>query len=941
MLDQVCLSKLPAEENHDNSNGKIRQGSELLEIRTVIIQSFNKYDIGKKGLSDEDFMNFVNQTRKSLYLSNVDEDMKREFLEILDPEKGNRITEERLYSNFARVIKLIGKPGKHTEKLIKKIFGDFDQKKVGFLTIGDLRIVFGLICDMMQVNRQQEWELDYQLNLIDDDGNKTIDPEEFIDNYLFIAQHLMKNERLKDTNPRNLFAELVKCSSAHYEEYFIDGLLEKFNSIKKKVITCGNDESEVDHDDVFKKNRKTAVEILPITKLIEKTVVQRNQKALCENCKKDLKRKSMALEDIKPMPQRKLNKRNSMIEMGAIISKPLIALQDIKASFGMQNPDRKKAEFNKKDCVEDESLLKILEEKIEQIFVAPYMKVNSGQLKSVASINNIMANRSIANLYKIEEESDHIRENAKDGYEDGIDIETEEKTFQRMKKRAKILKLLNNGVSEVTKPSPTNNHLRVDNLSNSMPLFSMSYFPNTAAKAPVASRNYSIFEQLAFFREIRNDPGEISILFDELELTDTSTIFSQIELLQDCFSKSLDNMYKFTEQSISYVIERLQTEGDTKKAQEWQSKLNTKIQYRSNTSLTNQNLPPQTTSFVIPSYGRRAKLDFEVDAKPSLLDDIDNYESISPEKSNQHDNIVPMKNKLIKGGKNSSQNIQFDKGNNSPTIPFQICNLVAPPLKKNLLQKSQSSRNVQFPFAKSNYLLKEDNIDYNQQNEVNDQTNQIIFPMNNKTSCKNSKTKNIVTPFKLYELERDKKNYKNLQKLQKREISANFLQENQTPKNVKRQDDILIDTIKKYNTGQLQDIIQDKKGESATNMFSVSMITLPNYKGGKLAKNTAKEKNNIKKRGNSSDGQHEPLPVIHPILNTGKMIKKDSSENPRKVFMVKKNGSLQNGFENNTPKVNHNHLLVEDGHDVKKVGNSIFSNVNNGSMSVDVKKRRL
>ena len=82
-----------------------------------------------------------------------------------------------------QVISIIGKLGKKTERLIKKTFDDIDSKKVGFLTKVDLNMLFGMICDMLHVQRLEEWELEYLLNLLDDDGNRTIDLQEFIDNY--------------------------------------------------------------------------------------------------------------------------------------------------------------------------------------------------------------------------------------------------------------------------------------------------------------------------------------------------------------------------------------------------------------------------------------------------------------------------------------------------------------------------------------------------------------------------------------------------------------------------------------------------------------------------------------------------------------------------------------------------------------------------------------
>lgn len=132
------------------------------EIREALMDSFDNSVANLNGsLSYDDFKTFVNQTRKSLYLSDADDDLMNLIYKKLDKVKSNRITRESLSENFQKIMRLIARPGKSTSKLIKKIFTDFDQKKKGYLTIDQLRIIFSLICDMMHVQRLEEWELEY------------------------------------------------------------------------------------------------------------------------------------------------------------------------------------------------------------------------------------------------------------------------------------------------------------------------------------------------------------------------------------------------------------------------------------------------------------------------------------------------------------------------------------------------------------------------------------------------------------------------------------------------------------------------------------------------------------------------------------------------------------------------------------------------------------
>lgn len=152
---------------------------------------------------------------------------------------------------------------------------------------------------MLHVERLSEWELDYLLNLLDDDGNRRIDKEEFTSNYLFITEQLMRNKPLEKVLPPNLFAEIIKCSEVKNESYFIESLLMDYNELKQKKNALKKTEEEDQtekNDDPLDGNVKLTKEIIPLTSLIAKEVIQINQKNLCDNCRKMEKRKSMLLD---------------------------------------------------------------------------------------------------------------------------------------------------------------------------------------------------------------------------------------------------------------------------------------------------------------------------------------------------------------------------------------------------------------------------------------------------------------------------------------------------------------------------------------------------------------------------------------------------------------------------------------------------------------------
>lgn len=133
-----------------DENGKTKPiCSSILAIRTTIMNSFQIFlnqpiyvNIGY--LSQAQFMVFINQARRSLYLSEADPKIQEHIFKMIDPSDTDKITYERLFNNFERIVHHINRPGKFTEKLINRLFLDFDGKRKGFLEIADLRCVFGL-----------------------------------------------------------------------------------------------------------------------------------------------------------------------------------------------------------------------------------------------------------------------------------------------------------------------------------------------------------------------------------------------------------------------------------------------------------------------------------------------------------------------------------------------------------------------------------------------------------------------------------------------------------------------------------------------------------------------------------------------------------------------------------------------------------------------------
>ena len=341
----------------DNNN--VSKGTTFLQIRSALMESFTKFDSSQTGyLTYEMFINFVNQTRKSLYLGIADAKITNNMIKILDPVNNKKVTKERLFASMDMIIDLLGQPGKYTKKLITKTFKDFDITKKGHLNRPDMRLLLDMICDIIHVQRLEEWELDRLLNLLDDDGNKEINLQEFISNYLFIADHLMANKKF-NMKSENLLEEMAKCTQEKSEPSFINNLLENFNQLRMKRIQrekLANHDSEklnsekLNVDDIDVNNtRKSASDMIPLTSLIDKRTFGKNNKDenLCDKCKTYTKTTSFRLDGVQQLASK--IKRNSMKEglCGSISSK-------LKDKFG--------------------GVMR-LEKKIDEILVEPYKNV--------------------------------------------------------------------------------------------------------------------------------------------------------------------------------------------------------------------------------------------------------------------------------------------------------------------------------------------------------------------------------------------------------------------------------------------------------------------------------------------------------------------------------------------------------------------------------------
>lgn len=82
---------------------------------------------------------------------------------------------------------------KKTKIKIKTAFEDFDIDCKGELTVNELKLLCHLECDRLGVVRSDDWQVEYLLSIIDDDGNGNIDLKEFYHHYREINEIQVQN----------------------------------------------------------------------------------------------------------------------------------------------------------------------------------------------------------------------------------------------------------------------------------------------------------------------------------------------------------------------------------------------------------------------------------------------------------------------------------------------------------------------------------------------------------------------------------------------------------------------------------------------------------------------------------------------------------------------------------------------------------------------------
>lgn len=179
-----------------------RELEKYAKLKTQITLAFNAYDADSKGyLDSRELRSFLDDVRSSLLLHKTDDRIFKRIWKILDDNGDGMIQHEELLENMQKILPIQSECGEEMENIISKAFNDFDIDSSGFLEKPEMRLQLNLSADRIGVERCEDWQVDYIISLIDDDGNGMIDLEEFMSNYRLINQELLKKS--ESSNPGN------------------------------------------------------------------------------------------------------------------------------------------------------------------------------------------------------------------------------------------------------------------------------------------------------------------------------------------------------------------------------------------------------------------------------------------------------------------------------------------------------------------------------------------------------------------------------------------------------------------------------------------------------------------------------------------------------------------------------------------------------------------
>lgn len=161
------------------------------------------------------------------------------------------------------------------EWIIKKAFTDFDIDGSGYLERGELRLLFNLTSDRLGVERPDDWQVDYIISLIDNDGNSKVCVEEMVENYRVVAQELFKNKKVRRNRSKDFFNEVANPDLLREKDPVIVNLGNMAKEFIKNTKEQISPEASIGGGDVGEKldkagkfARDTAKKLIPLSNML-------------------------------------------------------------------------------------------------------------------------------------------------------------------------------------------------------------------------------------------------------------------------------------------------------------------------------------------------------------------------------------------------------------------------------------------------------------------------------------------------------------------------------------------------------------------------------------------------------------------------------------------------------------------------------------------------
>ena len=152
------------------------------EIRHI----FKTYDKDKSNCLDKQEMRvLVDEIRIKLYLPKSDDNIFQRIFTHLDKDRDGILTLKEFRRGLKEIYPIISEPGEEQEKVIRAEFEDYDFDDAGYLEVETLMPLFNKICDRVGLPNCQKWQVDYIINLMDNNGDGKLSQEELISNYTY------------------------------------------------------------------------------------------------------------------------------------------------------------------------------------------------------------------------------------------------------------------------------------------------------------------------------------------------------------------------------------------------------------------------------------------------------------------------------------------------------------------------------------------------------------------------------------------------------------------------------------------------------------------------------------------------------------------------------------------------------------------------------------